>query len=282
MKITRRVARPQVELWAVVWVVAWAVAWAVVSAALPVGMRAAGAAAADGGATPRIGYRVVATYPHDARASTQGLVYAAGALYESTGLYGRSGVRRVDLESGRVELVRPLAGHHFGEGLTAFGDRLIQLTWRSGRGFVYRRETLEPLGEFRYATQGWGLTHDGVHLIMSDGSATLYFLDPYRFEEVRRVEVREAGAAVAMLNELEQVGGSLYANVWQSARILRIDPASGAVTGAIDLTDLVERAQRTPGAGVLNGIAYIPGSGRLLVTGKLWPNLFAIELDEPR
>ena len=241
-----------------------------------------GVCAGAGDAAPLIGYRVVATYPHDARAYTQGLVYADGALYESTGLYGRSSVRRVDLASGRAEIVRPLAGHHFGEGLTAFGDRLIQLTWRSGRGFVYRRDNLERIAEFRYATQGWGLTHDGAHLIMSDGSATLYFLDADRFSEVRRVEVHDAGTSVRLLNELEYVGGSVYANVWQSTRIVRIDPLSGRVTGIVDLSELVSRVRKSPHAGVLNGIAHIPGSARLLVTGKQWPELYAIELDESR
>ena len=252
---------------------------ALVVALALVALPGAGSARA-GDAAPPIGYRVVATYPHDARASTQGLVYVDGALYESTGLYGRSSVRRVDLASGRPEIVRPLAGHHFGEGLTAFDDRLIQLTWRSGRAFVYSRERLEPISEFRYATQGWGITHDGVHLIMSDGSATLYFLDAQHFTEQRRVEVRDDDAPVRYLNELEYVDGSVFANVWQSARILRIDPASGRVTGYVDLSALVEQAQRTPGTGVLNGIAHIPGSRRLLVTGKLWPHVYAIELEE--
>jgi len=232
------------------------------------------------GATPReIAHRIVATYPHDRQAYTQGLVFAGGALYESTGLYGHSTLRRVDLKSGKARSIRPLAGHYFAEGLTAFGDRLVQLTWRSGTGFVYRRADLAPAGTFHYTTEGWGLTHDGRNLIMSDGSATLTFLDPARFTEVRRVDVRDANGPVALLNELEYVGGSIYANVWQSPRILRIDPASGRVTGFIDLSELVARARRDPNADVLNGIAYIPGSGRLLVTGKRWANLYAIELE---
>jgi len=248
-------------------------------ACLLVALLAGGAASAVADATPELRYRVVATYPHDPRASTQGLVYVAGALYESTGLYGRSSVRRVDLASGRPLEIRPLAGHHFGEGLTAFDDRLIQLTWRSGRGFVYQRDSLERVAEFRYSTQGWGLTHDGARLIMSDGSATLYFLDADSFSEVGRVEVRESGAPVRYLNELEYVGGSVFANVWQSARILRIDPKAGRVTGFVDLSALVARERRAPGIGVLNGIAHIPGSARLLITGKLWPHLYAIELE---
>jgi len=243
------------------------------------GLLASGVALADSTAAARIGYRVVATYPHDGRAYTQGLVYARGALYESTGLYGRSSVRRVDLKSGTPELIRPLADHYFGEGLTAFGDRLIQLTWRSGRGFVYAIESLRPVGEFSYTTQGWGLTHDGENLIMSDGSATLMFLESQRFTEVRRIQVHDAGVPVDRLNELEYVGGNIFANVWQSPRILRIEPQSGRVTGFIDLSELVERMRREPSSDVLNGIAYIPGSGRWLVTGKQWPRLFAIELE---
>ena len=225
-----------------------------------------------------IEYRIVATYPHDRNAFTQGLVYAGGALYESTGLYGRSSLRRVELTSGKPELIRPLAAQYFGEGLTAFGERLIQLTWRSGTAFVVARKDFRPRGEFRYATEGWGLTQDGEHLIMSDGSATLYFLDPDRFTEVRRVQVRDHRGPVKLLNELEFVGGDIFANIWQSPRILRIDAESGQVTGIIDLSGLANRMRRDPSTDVLNGIAYIPGSGRLLITGKLWPSLYAIEL----
>jgi glutamine cyclotransferase len=242
------------------------------------GVLSAWAEATDGGAPVAIGYKIVATYPHDRGAFTQGLVYAGGALYESTGLYGRSSVRRIALPSGRPELIRPLAADYFGEGLTAFGERLIQLTWRSGTAFVYRREDLKPVGAYRYTTQGWGLTQDGEHLIMSDGSATLYFLDPDRFSEVRRIQVRDHQGPVKFLNELEFVGGSIFANVWQSPRIVRIDADSGWVTGVIDLSALVARMDSEPSTDVLNGIAYIPGSGRLLITGKQWPKLYAIEL----
>jgi glutamine cyclotransferase len=242
------------------------------------GLAMACAVAADATAPSRIEYRVVATYPHDRNAFTQGLVYAGGALYESTGLYGRSSLRRVELKSGKPELIRPLAAQYFGEGLTAFGERLIQLTWRSGMAFVYARADLRPRGAFRYATDGWGLTQDGEHLIMSDGSATLYFLDPDRFTEVRRIRVRDHRGPVKFLNELEFVGGDIFANVWQSPRIVRIDAVSGRVTGIIDLSALVDRTRRDPSTDVLNGIAYIPGSGRLLITGKLWPRLYAIEL----
>lgn len=244
------------------------------------GLLASPPAGAEIPAPAEIGYSVVATYPHDPAAFTQGLVYAGGALYESTGLYGRSSLRRVDLKSGTPQSIRPLARELFAEGLTAFGDRLFQLTWRSGRAFVYARRDLRLLGEFRYATDGWGLTQDGSHLIMSDGSDTLYFLDPDRFTEVRRIRVRDHRGPVRFLNELEFVGGDIFANVWRSPHILRIDPDSGWVTGSIDLSALVAQMSREPSADVLNGIAYIPGSGRLLVTGKQWPKLYAIELDE--
>ena len=237
-------------------------------------------ALADTPAPVEIGYRIVATYPHDRQAYTQGLVYAGGVLYESTGLYGRSSVRRVDLKSGRPLAIQPLAPHYFGEGLTALGDRLIQLTWQSGTGFVYARASLRAIAQFRYTTQGWGLTHDSKHLIMSDGSDSLYFLDAQRFTEVRRIRVHDPRGPVQYLNELEYIGGSIFANVWQSPRILRIDPQSGRVTGFIDLSELVHRMSREPSTDVLNGIAYIPGSGRLLVTGKRWPSLYAIELEK--
>lgn len=232
----------------------------------------------DHGPPARIGYTVVATYPHDRLAYTQGLVFADGALYESTGQYGRSTVRRVNLKTGKPELIRPLPAHLFGEGLTAFGERLIQLTWRSGTALTYARRDIRPSGRFRYDTEGWGLTHDGEHLIMSDGSATLYYLDPVTFSRVRRVEVRDDRGPVRFLNELEYVGGAVFANVWQSPNVVRIDPGSGRVTGIIDLSELVAPMREEPGADVLNGIAYIPGSGRFLVTGKNWPRVFAITL----
>lgn len=241
-------------------------------------LAAAVTAANDNVAPPRIGYSVVATYPHDRLAYTQGLVFADGALYESTGLYGHSTVRRVNLKTGKPELIRLLPAHLFGEGLTAFGDRLIQLTWRSGTALIFARRDIRPSGQFRYDTEGWGLTHDGEHLIMSDGSATLTFLDPITFSPVRQVEVRDHRGPVRYLNELEFVGGQVFANVWQSSDVIRIDPASGRVTGVIDLSALAAEAREDRSADVLNGIAYIPGTGRLLVTGKQWPRLYAITL----
>ena len=232
---------------------------------------------------PVYDYRVVAEYPHDPDAFTQGLVYVDGVLYEGTGLEGRSTLRRVDLESGRVLDSVPLADQHFGEGIAVLGDRVYQLTWQSGICFVYDRETFERQDQFSYPTEGWGLTTDGEQLIMSDGTDRLYFRDPETFEETGHVDVRDGGAPVVNLNELEFVDGEVWANVWKTDRIARIDPATGRVTGWIDLTGLlspVARAERP--VDVLNGIAHDPETGRIFVTGKLWPTLFEIELVPPR
>ncbi|MEW6749968.1 MAG: glutaminyl-peptide cyclotransferase [Candidatus Latescibacterota bacterium] len=230
------------------------------------------------GPPPVYGYRVVRTYPHDPRAFTQGLVYAEGYLYEGTGLYGYSSLRRVDLESGAVLEQRLLDPELFGEGLTLFGDRLIQLTWRSGLGLVYDRRTLAPVDRFEYPTEGWGLTHDGQRLVMSDGTARLYFLDPRTYAETGQLAVHDQGVPVTQLNELEWVEGEIYANIWQTDRIARISPGSGAVAGWIDLGGLLRPEDRRQPVDVLNGIAYDPLTRRLFVTGKLWPLLFQIEL----
>ena len=227
-------------------------------------------------ATARLSYRVISEYAHDREAFTQGLVYHRGVLYESTGRYGVSTVRKVALESGRVLAQRVLPARYFGEGLTVAGDRLIQLTWREGTGLVYDPETLELIETFHYPIQGWGLAYDGSWLYMSDGSAVLYRLDPDTYGIVGKVEVRDEHGPVARLNELEFVKGFLYANVWQDDRIARIDPGSGRVVAWIDLGGLLNEG--ATGAGVLNGIAYEPSAGHFLVTGKLWPKLFAIDI----
>lgn len=239
---------------------------------------APGAAAGDARA-PVHGYEVVAAWPHDAGAFTQGLAYADGRLYESTGRYGESSLRLVDLETGTVLRRRDLAARHFGEGIALLGRRIYQLTWRSGTGFVYARDTFALLETFRYDGQGWGLTTDGRRLIMSDGSAVLRFLDPDTFRVARTVEVHDGGEAVVNLNELEYVRGEIYANVWGSDAVARIDPASGAVRAWIDLSGLhpVRSAD-----GVLNGIAYDAERDRLFVTGKLWSRLYQIRLRPPR
>ncbi|MCL6511898.1 MAG: glutaminyl-peptide cyclotransferase [Anaerolineae bacterium] len=222
-------------------------------------------------------YAVVNVYPHDPGAFTQGLVYADGVLYESTGLNGRSSLRRVALETGEVLQRRDLAPEYFGEGLALFNDRLIQLTWQNNIGFVYDANSFEPLQTWAYPTEGWGLTHDGTHLIMSDGSATLRFLDPYTFAVQREVMVTDGGRPVARLNELEYINGEVFANVWMTDWIARIDPHTGRVLGWVDLSGLLAPEERA-GTDVLNGIAYDPQGGRLFVTGKLWPKLFEITL----
>ncbi len=223
-------------------------------------------------------YQIVNTYPHDENAFTQGLVYYDGYLYEGTGLRSRSSLRRVDLETGKVVQKIDLENKYFGEGITLFEDRLIQLTWVSQIGFVYDRESFEKLQEFTYPTEGWGLTHDGQNLIMSDGSDRLFFLDPETFEEVKQISVSERNEPVEMLNELEYIKGEIYANVWMSERIVRIDPTTGQVLGWIDLSGLRNPALAGNRDAVLNGIAYDSKKDRLFVTGKLWPNLFEIEI----
>lgn len=228
--------------------------------------------------TPVYSYNVVNTYPHDRSAFTQGLVFEDGVLYEGTGLNGRSTLRRVELETGEVLQIHELPAQFFGEGVTVYGNDIIQLTWQSHVGFVYDRDSFELLQEFNYSTQGWGITHDGERLIMSDGTATLYFLDPETFEEIGRVGVYDNDGSVNRLNELEYVQGEIYANVWQTNCIARIDPQTGQVVGWIELKGLLTPEDRSEPVDVLNGIAYDAENARLFVTGKLWPKLFEIEL----
>jgi glutamine cyclotransferase len=226
-------------------------------------------------------YDVVREYPHDPQAFTQGLIYRDGFLYESTGLNGRSSLRKVRLETGEVVQRRDVDARYFAEGLTDWTNRLVQLTYQTNVGFVYDLETFEPAGTFRYEGEGWGLTHDDRRLIMSDGSTRLRFIDPATFAEVGRVEVTDAGRPVDDLNELEVVNGSLYANVWFDDRIAVVDPAQGRVTAWIDLSGLRSRMAPPPdmaNGAVLNGIAYDAAGGRLFVTGKLWPRLFEIRV----
>jgi glutamine cyclotransferase len=219
------------------------------------------------------------TFPHDPDAFTQGLAYLGdGVLLESTGLYGKSSLRRVRLETGEVLQKLELAPEHFGEGVAVFEDRVFQLTWQSGVAFVYDRETLRLLRTFTYPTEGWGLTHDGRWLIMSDGSSTLRFVDPGTFAVVRRLRVTSRGRQVRPLNDLEFVDGFVYANVWRSDRVARIDAASGHVTAWLDLSGLLTAPDRERPVDVLNGLAHDPRSGRLFVTGKLWPKIFAIDV----
>src|SRR5918995_4118173 len=229
--------------------------------------------------TSTFGYRVVAEYPHDRRAFTQGLVYVDGVLYEGTGLFGESTLRRVDLETGEVLQAVGLSKEYFGEGIAVLGDRIYQLTWKSGICVVFDRATFELLEVFTYQTEGWGLTTDGEQLIMSDGTNRLFIRDPETFAELDTIDVYDGVRAIWNLNELEIVDGEIWANVWQTDRIARIDPETGQVTGWIDLTGLLsESDRRTHRVDVLNGIAHDPETDRLFVTGKLWPKLFEIEV----
>ncbi|HYL81153.1 MAG TPA: glutaminyl-peptide cyclotransferase [Candidatus Acidoferrum sp.] len=236
-------------------------------------------AAAQSGDQPVYGYRVLNVYPHDAQAFTQGLVFTDGFLFESTGLNGRSTVRKVRLETGEVVQQRARDPKYFAEGLTDWHGKLVQLTWRSGVGFVYDRATLQLERTFSYSGEGWGLTHDGTHLILSDGTPVLRFLDPVSFQERARVIVRDRGVPVQNLNELEFIQGEVYANVWHSNRVARISPKTGEVLGWIDLSGLLPASEVINPEAVLNGIAYDAARDRLFVTGKLWPKLFEIRLE---
>jgi glutamine cyclotransferase len=229
-------------------------------------------------AVPVYTYQVVDSYPHDPNAFTQGLVYVDGVLFEGTGRYGQSSLREVDLETGQVQRQIELPEQFFGEGITLLDDRIFQLTWQSQQGFVYDAETFQQLATFTYPTEGWGLTHDGTRLLMSDGTSTLYFLDPQSLQETGRVSVRYGNQPVLRLNELEYIDGEVYANIWQTNTIVRIDPQTGQVVGVIDLTGLLSPADITQPIDVLNGIAYDAANDRLFVTGKLWPKLFEIDL----
>ncbi len=230
-------------------------------------------------------YDVVGEYPHDPDAFTQGLIYRDGFLFESTGLNGRSSLRKVRLETGDVVQRRDVDARYFAEGLTDWGNRLVQLTYQTNVGFVYDLETFEPRGTFNYDGEGWGLARDDRRLIMSDGSSRLRFIDPETFREIRRLEVTDAGRPVDDLNELEFVKGSIYANVWYVERIAMIDPSDGRVTGWIDVSGLTSRMTPRPdvgGGAVPNGIAYDASADRLFVTGKLWPRLFEIRVRPQR
>lgn len=223
-------------------------------------------------------YQIVNVYPHDESAFTQGLVIENGILYEGTGLKGQSTLRRVNLETGNVTQLHSLSDDLFGEGITVFEDRIIQLTWTSRKGFVYEKNSFEPLQTFNYSTEeGWGLTHNGSTLIMSVGNETLYFLHPETFQIVSQVDVYDNKGPVYDLNELEYINGSVYANIWQEDTIAIINPQTGNVTGWIDLTGLKDLVNQNTGD-VLNGIAYDSNENRLFVTGKKWSKLFEIQL----
>lgn len=229
---------------------------------------------ASAGTVPLYTYKVINTYPHDKEAFTQGLVFEDGYLYEGTGQYGSSTLRKVELKTGKFLQTYKLPPRFFGEGITIYKQHIIQLTWRSQIGFVYDKKSFSLRREFHYATEGWGITHDGKRLIMSDGTATLYFLDPETFTQKGTLQVRDENGPVKNINELEYIHGEIYANVWQKNRIARISPHTGRVIGWIDLGGLCTWK------GVLNGIAYDAKHDRLFVTGKLWPYLYEIKAIE--
>jgi glutamine cyclotransferase len=227
---------------------------------------------------PVHGVEIRATLPHDPQAYTQGLFFADGQLYESTGMLGQSTIRKVRLNDGKVLQSATIPADQFGEGSTAWGKQIVSLTWQHGIGYRWDRATFRQLGSFRYSGEGWGLTGDGRSLIMSDGTAALRFLDPATFKEQRRINVTAAGRPVTQLNELEYLNGEIWANIWKSNRIARIDPASGRVKSWVDLTALARMQPNSDIDNVLNGIAYEPRSKRLFVTGKRWSRLYEIRL----
>jgi glutaminyl-peptide cyclotransferase len=235
------------------------------------------ASAPAGPVVERYGYEIVRSHPHDPAAFTQGLTIADGQLYEGTGLHGQSSLRRVDLSTGAALQRIALEGRYFGEGVAVVGDRIVQLTYQTGVGFVYDRKTFAKQREFTYSGEGWGLTFDGQRLIMSDGSDTLRFWNPETLAEEGRLRVRDGDRAVERINEMEYVDGVIYANIWQEDLIARIDPKTGAVTAWIDMSNLLTATERSRGVDVLNGIAHDPKTGHFLITGKLWPWVFEVK-----
>ncbi len=226
-------------------------------------------------------YKVVNVYPHDKNAYTQGLVFEDGVLYEGTGIRGKSSLQKIELETGNILKIRKLPDRIFGEGIVVCEDKIIQLTWKSGFGFIYDKYSFELLHKFSYHTEGWGITYDGEHLIMSDGTSTIRFMDPESLKKIERIQVCDNNGPVENLNELEYVKGKIYANVWKSDRIAIIAPDTGQVTGWIDCKGLfVPEGPRKP-VDVLNGIAYDSENDRLFVTGKLWPKVFEIQVLKP-
>lgn len=230
------------------------------------------------GAVPEYSAAIVRTYPHDPNAFTEGLLYLNGFLYESTGLNGQSSIRQVTLETGGIVRQHDIDPKYFGEGIVNWKDRLIELTWKSAIGFVYDLGTFNPISDFRYAGEGWALTRDGSHVYMSDGTSDLRILEPNTLAESGRIHVTCEGRPIRNINELEWVKGEIYANIWQTNVIVRINPATGEVSGLIDVTNLHTLAGANRAVDVPNGIAYDAAGDRLFVTGKLWPTLYQITL----
>ena len=226
----------------------------------------------------RYTYEVVRVWPHDRSAFTQGLVYRDGDLLESTGLNGESTLRQVELKTGRVLKQISVPIQFFAEGLAVLGEKAFQLTWQNHRGFVYNAYTFQLEKEFTYDGEGWGLTTDGRSLVLSDGTSHIRFLDPTSFQVTRMIDVTSDGRSVAQLNELEWIGGEIFANVWQTNLVVRIEPATGHVRGVIDFSGLLSAEDRHPDTDVFNGIAYDAAQDRLFVTGKHWPKLFEVRI----
>jgi glutamine cyclotransferase len=228
--------------------------------------------------TPQYGYEVVHVYPHDTEAFTQGLIFLDGKLLESTGEEGRSTLRTVDLDSGQVIKKVDVAPQYFAEGMTVLNGKIYQLTWQHQVGFIYDYQTFTRVGEFNYSGEGWGLTTDGSSLILSDGSNRIRFIDPGSFKVTKTIAVTDNGQPINRLNELEFVQGEIYANIWHDQHIVTINPNSGAVTSWIDFSGLLKPGEAPDPEAVLNGIAEEPATGRLFVTGKLWPKLFEVKV----
>lgn len=254
---------------------AWAASFSAENAARP-------AAAPAGVAVQQCGYRVVAEYPHDRTAFTQGLFWHDGHYYEGTGQYGESRVSRVELSSAKALKSQPLSDEHFGEGITRWGDQIIGVTWRSGVGYRWRLKDLKPLGQFRYDGEGWGVTMVGPELALSDGTSTLRFFDPATMAEKRRVTVTLGGRPIRMINELETIDGKIWANVWMSDAVIRLDPATGAIDQVVNFTGLRDQAGAAGHDMVLNGIAWDEQGRRLFVTGKNWPKLYQVQVTDCR
>ncbi|HED64114.1 MAG TPA: glutaminyl-peptide cyclotransferase [Planctomycetes bacterium] len=233
------------------------------------------------GPAPVYGFKVVHTYPHSPSAYCQGLLVHDGKFYESTGRYGTSSLRRVEIETGKVEKRKDLPPTIFAEGLAWFGDELFQLTWKSGKAHVFDPRTFRVTRNLAYEGEGWGLTTDGKHLVMSDGSSTITFRDPETFEVVRKIEVMADETPIDQLNELEWIDGEIWANIWKRDFLVRIDPKDGKVVGWVNLTGIFDNSKIHDPDAVLNGIAYDPETKRIFVTGKLWPAVFEIELTDP-
>lgn len=224
----------------------------------------------------RYRYKVVKTMPHDAAAFTQGLEYRDGVFYEGTGLKGQSTLRRVKPDTGQVLQKMDVHPTYFGEGITVLKDRILQLTWTHGLGFIYDRKTLKLTGQFHYPGEGWGLTADDKAIYMSDGTSQIRVWDPTTLKEIRRINVRNGNTPIDQLNELEFINGEIWANVWQTDYIVRISPTDGRVTGIIDMRGLLD--SKSGQEDVLNGIAYDAATKRIFVTGKLWPKIYQIEV----